>query len=262
MNRINLLKPRASQTVVDASPLDVSSPGFILRGREVVLGVGLLALAVGALYWQFGRSGEPEVFAEDTGAATDPGVLVVDMEPSAPPTPEPAPPDTEAGYNPAGEPPLIGTAEVVTDPPPAAAPDPAPPRPATASPAETQPDDLDGDVPLGCETPCAIRALNAAATDDRVLITITSAGRPDAGAFRVDNPSRVVVDFPGTNMALPDGEQALRVDLAGALARNLRIAQNSLNPPKVRLVIEVSEFPDTQITPSAEGLNILLTREQ
>lgn len=270
MNRINLLKPRASQVTEDTSALDVSSPAFLFRGREVVLGIVLLGIATGALYWQFGRTGGPEVFAgEESG---EPDVVVVDMEAE---TETPAPPaamEAEA-FDPSAEPPLVGTAEVVTEPPapaptapppPSATPPSAAPPPATTATAaatdSTRPEPLAGDVTLGCDSPCAITAITAAAADDRVLIKVTSKGRPDAGSFRVDNPRRVVVDFPATNLELPDGGQVLNIDLAGALAKNVRVAQNSIDPPKVRLVVEVADFPDAEIIPSADGLDILLTR--
>jgi hypothetical protein len=77
---------------------------------------------------------------------------------------------------------------------------------------------------------------------------------PEYKMFRVDNPDRIVIDIRALRLDLP--RESREQKISHALVRGVRIAQNQIEPPVVRLVLEVSSFPELQILPRADGLQI------
>jgi hypothetical protein len=84
------------------------------------------------------------------------------------------------------------------------------------------------------------------------------ANAPRASSFNVENPRRVVIDIPGVRLQAPGATRNEAVD-SSPLVRRLRIAQNTLNPPLVRVVLEVDAFPEVDVSSSAAGLAIRVT---
>jgi hypothetical protein len=83
--------------------------------------------------------------------------------------------------------------------------------------------------------------------------------RPEYKLFRVENPNRIVIDMPGTWMEIPrDGREQ---QVSHSIIKQLRVAQNQLDPPMVRLVLEVSSFPELQVVPRDDGLTISVPGE-
>jgi hypothetical protein len=72
--------------------------------------------------------------------------------------------------------------------------------------------------------------------------------------FRLNSPNRVVVDISGVTLALPAGQRQLTP--SHPLVERIRIAQFQVSPPKVRMVFDVSEFPEVSINPAPTGLYI------
>jgi hypothetical protein len=84
-------------------------------------------------------------------------------------------------------------------------------------------------------------------------------GLPEYKLFRVDNPERVVIDMPGVRLDVPRPGRDLPV--GHSIVQHVRVAQNQLDPPLVRLVLEVSSFPELQVVPRADGLMISVPGE-
>jgi hypothetical protein len=82
---------------------------------------------------------------------------------------------------------------------------------------------------------------------------------PEYKLFRVDNPERVVIDMPGVRLDVPRPNREQQV--GHSIVQYLRIAQNQLDPPLVRLVLEVSSFPELQVVPRPDGLMISVPGE-
>ena len=70
--------------------------------------------------------------------------------------------------------------------------------------------------------------------------------------FRLNSPSRVVVDLSGVTLALPASQRQFTP--FHPLVERIRIAQFQVSPPKVRMVLDVSEFPDVSIERGPSGL--------
>ena len=252
MIRINLLAARPKS----AERLDaLLSPGgrsTFISGREALLGGLFLVLTVvilAVLAYRFSSSGEEGSEALAAAEAGAEAAEVMEPEPSAAPVaPAPAPPDPE---------PLDPEAEPAAAPSPAQPdPDPPPPDRAPALPAPA--------IARTAETPASpartLTALRVTPLADRVDIFLEMSDAPRVDSFNVESPPRVVVDIPGTLLQVADGLRNQPVD--SPLVSRLRIAQNTFDPPRVRLVLDVPAFPSTRVIASADGLSIQVTAAQ
>ena len=70
--------------------------------------------------------------------------------------------------------------------------------------------------------------------------------------FRLNSPNRVVVDLSGVTLALPASQR--QIAPSHPLVERIRVAQFQVSPPKVRMVLDVSEFPEVSIEPGPSGL--------
>ena len=79
-------------------------------------------------------------------------------------------------------------------------------------------------------------------------------GQPEYKMFRVDNPDRIVIDMAGVRQEIPRENREQR--LSNSIVKAVRIAQNQIDPPMVRLVLEVESFPELQVLARPDGLLI------
>jgi hypothetical protein len=276
MIRINLLRDRK-----DSLQGLVSEPGgasSFVSGREAIL-AGLFLVLGGAILWF--------VLSDQTGSGPARQAVVSD---SAGP---PNPPSGRASVTPAtvntsstasGTPPPLSAAAVSSPPPTATATDlPAvkPPIASTPNPssAEAAPGTPRGSTLLAGKSPKAPAAAvhtdtpRAASTasggaitmrDLRVLgqgnslqIVVVTDQQPEYKMFRVDNPGRVVIDLPGVWQEIP--RESREQELSNSVVKTVRVAQNRMEPPLVRLVLEVESFPELQVLPRPDGLLINVT---
>jgi hypothetical protein len=63
-----------------------------------------------------------------------------------------------------------------------------------------------------------------------------------------------VIDLPGVTHEIP--RESREQQVAHPIVHEVRIAQNQLSPPLVRLVLLVDSFPGMHVVPSASGLLI------
>ena len=239
MIRINLLKHLpAPEERLQAMLNPTRSGGFISR-RETMLGGLLLALAAGILGSQLwlSRGAEDEDF-EPTSTAQPLVSPAPTPRQQQPPPVQAAQPLPEAEDSEARQ-----VAEAFAALPPAE----LPTAPAVAPESTSQQDGA-----------MRITAVRATPAGDGVDVFLAVAGAPKVRTFRVDNPSRVVFDIPGAILEAPPEQRVQRLE--GALVSRLRIAQNVLDPPLVRLVLEVPEFPDATSSVSAAGVAIRVRR--
>ena len=111
-------------------------------------------------------------------------------------------------------------------------------------------------APAGAVTLSAVNVLDVAGG---LQIFVATNGRPEYKLFRVENPNRVVIDMPGTWMEIP--REGREQQVSHSIIKQLRVAQNQLDPPMVRLVLEVSSFPELQVVPREDGLTISVPGE-
>lgn len=95
-------------------------------------------------------------------------------------------------------------------------------------------------------------ALNVSRRGDGLQILATIGTQPAYQMFRLNSPNRVVVDLSGVTLALPASQRQLTP--SHPLVERIRVAQFQVSPPKVRMVFDVSEFPEISITPTPTGL--------
>jgi hypothetical protein len=269
MIRVNLLRNRKEglQRLM-AEPCGAST---FVSGREVLVAALFLALGGAILWFVLGHSAEP-----------DPAVVAENVEPAPSQSSGEAsarPAEVAAGRSaptPVVQSPPLGSS--LTSPPSAA------PPPAAAMPAATNPSPPATGSPRGStllsERSSAASALDAERTaptagisasagvitmsalrilgqGDNLQIVATTNGRPDYKMFRVDNPDRVVIDLAGVRheISRENREQLL----SNSIVKEVRLAQNQIEPPMVRLVLVVESFPELQILTGPDGLLINVT---
>ena len=81
--------------------------------------------------------------------------------------------------------------------------------------------------------------------------------QPEYSTFLLDKPKRVVVDLPGVRLTLPRGRLEQLPD--HPQVSRIRAGQYQMNPPRARIVLDVSSFPDVEILPQFNGLYLVIT---
>lgn len=237
MIRINLLdvRPRSAERLDSILSTGASST-FISR-REALAGALFLALTIaimGVLAMKLGPGEEsaeavstPEEPAAALATRPEPAILEAELLVSDPQAAESDAADVEAAP-PAG---------------PAPPPD-APPARVEATAA----------APGGP----AVTAVRATPLADRLDVFLETGASPQVKSFRVDNPSRLVFDIEGAQLAIPDAQRIQAI--ASPFASRLRIAQFTIEPPTVRLVLEAGAAPaQAAVSTSPAGVSIVVT---
>jgi hypothetical protein len=87
---------------------------------------------------------------------------------------------------------------------------------------------------------------------NRMRIMLASDGWVEYKLFRLDNPDRLVLDLPGVAHDVPGPGRTQRFE--HPLVQEVRIAQNRIEPPLVRLVMVVRNSPEVQVLPRPDAL--------
>lgn len=108
-------------------------------------------------------------------------------------------------------------------------------------------------LPAPSSKATVIRAIEASGTGDDVVIRVTGNGALQYKAFRLDNPSRLVVDLAGVKNAA--SRNAVSVD--GSAVRRVRIGQFKTAPePVTRVVVELNGKPSYDVRNAGGQLTI------
>jgi AMIN domain len=102
-----------------------------------------------------------------------------------------------------------------------------------------------------------MRELRILGQGKTVQILAATDGQPEYKMFRVENPDRIVIDMAGVRHEISRENREQR--LSNSIVNEVRVAQNQIDPPMVRLVLEVESFPELQILARPDGLLINVT---
>jgi hypothetical protein len=102
-----------------------------------------------------------------------------------------------------------------------------------------------------------MRGVSVLGTGNNLQILAATNGRPEYTMFRVENPDRVVIDLSGVRHEIP--REYREQKLSNSIVRQVRVAQNQIDPPMVRLVLEVETFPELHVLARPDGLLINVT---
>ncbi len=246
MIRINLLKHMPAPTERLQAMLNPSRSGGFISRRETVLGGLFLLLAFTILGTQLWLSREPEDEPPVEEVAKVPAIGQPQFKmgrgavnPFAVKNPR-----TSAAE------PKAATAAAPVAPKPDQPPQADPPAPKPAAKQAPKPPS----EPPGADETSGLTGVRVTTLEDGVDIFLPIPGRPPVRSFRVDNPNRVVFDIPGALLEAPGEQRNQPVD--SALVTRVRAAQNSIEPPLVRVVLEVPQFPSTKSSVSDAGVAI------
>ena len=92
---------------------------------------------------------------------------------------------------------------------------------------------------------------------DALRVFAVTGMQPEYRTFRLEKPSRVVVDLPGVRLTLPRGQLEQAPD--HPQVSRIRAGQYQIDPPRARLVLDVTSFPDVEILPQFNGLYLVIT---
>lgn len=253
MIRINLLNHLPAPTEGLQAMLHPGRSGGFISRRETILGGLFLLMAFAILGSQLWMHREP---AEEPAAQSARApVTKVEANPN-----NPSGPGYRGGQG--GSPPFAtkpGTTKPETAPPaaeaaPESAPEPAP-KPTTQT-AASRPSPEPAKPDAAARSP--LTAIRVTPIEDGVDIFLPIEGSPRVKTFRVDDPSRVVFDIPGATLEAPNEQRVQRID--SPWITRVRVAQNTIEPPLVRVVLEVPDFPKTSSSVSEVGIAIRVRR--
>lgn len=280
MIRVNLLRNRKEGLGgLVSEPAAASS---FISGREVLL-AGLFLVLGGAILWfVLGHHGEPDPAVTAGGAVTGDESAEAVVTPARGDAGRPAP--TRLAAPPATGPAATQTtAPAVTRSTPAtavAAPTSATPAPAagatassaaqagsrgstllaersSAAQAPAAPSSAPAAQPAATGGVITMRGLSVLGTGNSLQILASTTGQPEYKMFRVENPNRVVIDLAGVRHEIPREYREQR--LSNSIVSEVRVAQNQLDPPIVRMVLQVESYPQLQILARPDGLLINVT---
>ena len=249
MIRINLLEVRPRSAERLESILSSGRSSTFISRREAVVGALFLVLTVAILGVLASRFSPGEKETERTVAAA---------EESPKTSPEVQTPASDTPSADAYEP----EAPAQTEEPPEDSPgEPAFEMPAAeAAPEEPPPPADPPRAPDGGEV-YLVSTVRATPLPDRVDVFLEIPDAPPVNSFRVDGPPRLVFDIPGALLLASDPERTQHID--SPLVNRLRIAQNTIDPPLVRLVLELGAAPaKAEVSTSAAGVSIHVTAIQ
>lgn len=238
MIRINLLKGRSGSNAVLPPALDASgTPSRFLTKRELTLALALVAIGGGIIAAQ--------VLGVFRAPPSDDEPLVATYGP--PPASRPLPP-------PAAEPPATAVAPIAAGEPTAAATPVQAVAPVASPPASAPPP---AEREFGAEPAHTIVALKLVPWGEAIEILAQVQGRPRYRSFWLANPDRLVIDIEDAELRVAPSE--LSRTSPHPLVRQLRAAQNSFEPPLVRIVVEAERDGPVEITAAAAGISVKLS---
>ena len=252
MIRINLLEHLPAPTERLQAMLNPGRSGGFISRRETVLGGLFLLLAFAILGTQLWLRQEP---VEESQVESDAPASVWEPRISK------GPGAVNPFARPHGETAAGSLDQPATPAPSAAQPDTAPPTARTPRRPEQPPASKETEAAPelkpaapSLEGSEGLTAIRVTPLEDGVDIFVAIKGRPQVQSFRVEDPNRVVLDVPGAVLEAPREQHVQRVD--STWVTRVRVAQNDIEPPLVRLVIEVPQFPAVNSSVSDAGVAI------
>jgi hypothetical protein len=217
MIRINLLRSQTTAAKRDRA---------LIPRREAIAAAVLLGAAIGALLYLASRTDG------DAASSAVKGPL------QAAPTPLPAPAAEKIGQKSEQPAPVQPPPQEAAKPEPPAQSAPQPP----GQPAATSPE------------ACGVTGVKIQAQGDSLTVRVEANTEIRHRSFELSGPSRIVVDVPGCQAALP-GDQSLQ-SVEHPLLHRVRASQFSVEPAVFRVVLDVSAIPSYQIRAAGRGLEI------
>ena len=238
MIRINLLKARLGSNDLRPPALDASgTPSRFLTKRELILALALVMIGGGIIAAQvLGIFQEPPADDEP---------LVATSERSAAPTPN---------RPPVSEPPAAEAAPIVPSAPPIAE---APAEPETPLVSPTAAPRESPQSEFGAAPTYTVTALRLIPWGQAIEVLAEVQGQPEYRSFWLANPDRLVIDVDEAELRVSPVE--LSRTSPHPLIRQLRAAQNSFEPPLVRIVVETERDGPVEITTNAAGISVKLS---
>jgi AMIN domain len=237
--RINLLKGRVGPADLLPPALDASgAPARFLTKREFILALAVVMIGGAIIAAQvFGIFSEP--------VKDDP--LVATYERPVAPEPKSAvqPVIEEAQAAPPDIPNPV-SAPVPEQPPPTKEPTAVVPAPAVRPDAE-----------FGAPPAHTVTAIKLVPWGEAIEVLAEVQGQPEYRSFWLTNPDRLVLDVEDSELHVAASE--LTRQNPHPLIRQLRAAQNSFEPPLVRIVVETERDGPVEITSSAAGISVKLS---
>lgn len=261
MIRVNLLHPIGTHEGRVESLIRTGGASSFTSRREVLVGLACLVLAAGALFFQLGASGDAELAAvEDAPVVSTPRPPVIrDLDSGrAASTANAAEPVEDGGItsNPA-EP--LGSEDTGKPEPVAPSVQAASQRTAEEAPPGTPP--ATGSAPIASQPPTTntpvLQQLVVSSQGESLRIFALTGTLPEYATFQLDKPKRVVVDMPGVRLALPRDQTEQAPDHPPV--SRIRVGQYQTNPPRVRIVLDVTSYPDVEVLPQFNGLYLVVT---
>ena len=251
MIRVNLLRPRTQRGGDLQSALLPGGRSAFISGREVLVAVILLVAGDSMLHLHYGLSDSEQADGgENTAAAPRPGADGADPAPNA----QRAGSASADGYEDTTS---GGAGE---DSPPTLAASPTPEQRAFAKAkqdAAARPEAKSRQSATKLSPPPGAAKLRDVLITQRggaLRLSLITGERSTYYMFRLENPNRVVVDVPGTWLALP--ADRLSQEISHPLVHRIRLGQYKDNPPVSRLVLDVEGFPNLLVFPHSSGLDI------
>lgn len=238
MIRINLLKGRPGSNAVLPPALDASgTPSRFLTKREIILALALVAIGGGIIAAQVLGIFRPPPSDDEPLVAT-----------------YGAPPASRQASPPSAESPAAEIAPVVASEPPVAE-APVQPPATVVTLAATAPPKPERE--FGAEPSHTIVALKLVPWGEAIEVLAQVQGQPQYRSFWLANPDRLVIDVEDAELRVSTAE--LSRTSPHPLIRQLRAAQNSFEPPLVRIVVETERDGPVEITATAAGISVKLS---
>jgi hypothetical protein len=102
-----------------------------------------------------------------------------------------------------------------------------------------------------------VTALRLVPWDQSIEVLAEVQGQPEYRSFWLTNPDRLVIDLEDAELRVSPEE--LSQASPHPLIRQVRAAQNSFEPPLVRIVVETEGDGPVEITANAAGISVKLS---
>ncbi len=243
MIRINLLKARAGSNDLLPPALEAGgTPSRFLTKRELILALALVTIGGGIIAAQL-----MGIFEEPPGE--DEPLVATYERPAAPAATTPV-----SAPAPISAPPAVETAPSVPSEP-ALAESPTPSATPIVASVDSPPARPERE--FGAEPTYIVTGLRLVPEGQAIEVLAEVQGQPEYRSFWLTNPDRLVIDLEDAELRVPSDE--LSQPSSHPLVRQLRAAQNSFEPPLVRIVVETGREGPVEITTAAAGISVKLS---
>lgn len=130
------------------------------------------------------------------------------------------------------------------------------PRVETVADLQAEPAARPAPAPVPQRAAKSVKRVEAQTADGAVEVVITGDGALKYNAFRLENPSRLVIDLEGVKNAVVKNN----VTVSDATVKGVRVAQFKSAPPVARVVIDLTQKTEYDIVPDGERLRVSFGR--